>query len=71
MEIVEQGGEPTINVFRYVVENEWLDTVVHHDDRPRPGEGTRASLSGNMGRPYPVIKDLEERYAQAAQAMAR
>jgi 5,5'-dehydrodivanillate O-demethylase len=68
MDLVEQGQEPTINVFRDVIENEWLDTVVHHDDRPKPGEVTRASLSGNMGRPYPALKDLEDRYAEAIAA---
>ena len=68
MAIVAKGGEPTINVFRDVVENEWLDTVVHQDDRPAPGQITRASLSGNMGPAHAVIKELEDRFAQAALA---
>jgi len=71
MDIVESGSEPTINVFRDVVDNEWLDTVVHQEERPAPGSVTRASLSGNMGPAHGVIKELEDRYAQAALAAAR
>jgi len=69
MKIVEEGGEPTIGVFRDVVENECLPTVVHQD-RPVPGKITRASLSGNIGRSYPEVKELEERFAEAATAVA-
>jgi len=50
------------------IDNEWLETVVHHDDRPPPGQITRVSLSGNMGPEHAVIKELEERFAQAALA---
>src|SRR5262249_20815259 len=65
MKIVEEGGEPTIGVFRDVVENEFLPTVVHQD-RPGPGQGKRASLSGNIGRSYPEVRELEEKFAEAA-----
>ena len=68
MDIVAKGGEPTINVFRDIIQNEWLDTVVHHEDRPAVGQITRASLSGNMGPPHAVIKELEDRFEQAALA---
>jgi 5,5'-dehydrodivanillate O-demethylase len=68
MDIVAKGGEPTINVFRDVIDNEWLDTVVHQEDRPAPGQITRASLSGNMGPAHAVITELENRFEQAALA---
>jgi hypothetical protein len=68
MDIVAKGGEPTINVFRDVIDNEWLDTVVHQEDRPAPGQITRASLSGNMGPAHAVIAELEDRFEQAALA---
>lgn len=71
MNIVAKGGEPTINVFRDVIDNEWLDTVVHQEDRPAVGQITRASLSGNMGPTHAAIKELEDRFERAALAVAR
>jgi len=69
MKIVEEGGEPTIGVFHDPELNEILSTVIHAD-KPEPGAITKISLSGNMGRTYPSIRELEARYEETALAAA-
>jgi hypothetical protein len=70
MKIVEEGGEPTIGIFRDVVENECLPTTVHAEEKPAFGQVTRASLSGNIGGRHAAIKELEEAFSAAASAVA-
>jgi hypothetical protein len=69
MKLVEEGKEPTIGIFRDVEENECIPTELHQD-RPERGQITRASLSGNIGRDYDVIKELEEIFEREAAAVA-
>jgi 5,5'-dehydrodivanillate O-demethylase len=69
MKLVEEGKEPTIGIFRDVEENECIPTTLHQDV-PARGQVTRASLSGNIGRDYDVIKELEEIFGREAAAVA-
>lgn len=71
MEIVEAGGEPTINVFRDPIENEYLDTNLFHEDSRRPnrrGGEIGMAGSGGVGRFNPYREEMNAILREAAAA---